>query len=92
VPQDAVALVSLSIVVELPNDYVVIAARRNQPVVRTEGQCIDTLFGVVVQLMNTFPCSPAPNPDVPIVSSCSQHDIKVSACTVAPANGVEVSV
>jgi hypothetical protein len=88
VPENAVTLVSLPIVVELPDDYVVIATRRNQLIVRTESQSIDTpiteiikdktnylLFGMVVELMNAFPCSPAPNPDVPIVSTCSQQDI-----------------
>jgi hypothetical protein len=105
VPQDAVALVSLPIVVELPYDYVVIAARRNETIVRTESQCIDTpiteiikdktiylLFRMVVELMNTFPSSPAPNPDVAIVATCSQQYIKVSTCAVAPANRVEVGV
>jgi hypothetical protein len=47
---------------------------------------------MVVELMNTFPSSPAPNPDVAIVATCSQQYIKVSTCAVAPANRVEVSV
>jgi hypothetical protein len=46
-------------------------------------------MGVMVQLMDAFPGLPAPNPDEPIVATCSQHHILQP---IAPANGVEVSI
>lgn len=86
VSEDAVSLLPLSFVVQLPDDYVVIAPRRYQSIVRTESQSINTpiteiintihnylLFrmGVMVQLMDAFPGLPAPNPDEPVVATCS---------------------
>lgn len=83
VPEDVVGFVVEAISVELPDDYVVAAARSDQSVVRTEGQSIDTpiteiikqkliylLFRMrVVQLVDALAFFPAVNPDIPIVAS-----------------------
>jgi len=47
---------------------------------------------VVVQLVNALPGSPAPDSSVPIVASCSQQNVKVSASAITPPDCVEVGV
>ena len=102
VSEDVVGLLIHALAVDAPDDYVVVAARRNQSVVRTEGQSIDTpiteiikqklmylLFGMtVVQLVDALAFFPSPDPDVPIVTTRSQHQVLGS---IAPTYSVEVS-